>query len=453
MTILNTQEIIEQRAQSELPSAASLIARISVADRGQKIAFFGHFGRGNFGNESTLQAMLCNLRRAAPDAEFNCICTGPETVSVTYGISAEPSRSTIVKRWIPHNGAARWWRKLVVGIPSELYRWLSGPRILWGAEALIVPGTGVLTDAFTMLEWGPYDMFRWAVTAKLCRCKLLFVSIGAGPIYSRRGRILVKAALFLANFRSYRDESTLQYLKGIGFDTGADPIYPDLAFSLPESLAPRCQEKRGSRLVVGLGLMEYAGKYSIARPDNAVFSAYLEKLVEFVRWLLAHDYDVRLLIGDLADVSVTQEFRRLLKQRLVTYEEDRIIDEPVASVDDLLKQIAATDFVVATRFHNVLLSLMLNKPSVAISFHHKCSSLMSQMGLSEYCQDINGLNADRLIEQFCDLERNAETLKPLIKQKAQEFRKALDEQYEHIFKVLRPDCQNDGDSLKAMTTQ
>jgi polysaccharide pyruvyl transferase WcaK-like protein len=172
-----------------------------------------------------------------------------------------------------------------------------------------------------------------------------------------------------------------------------------------------------------------------------------------VKWLLAHNYDVRLLIGDRSDVPVIQEFRSLLKQRSVTYEEGRIIDEPVASVDDLLKQIAATDFVVATRFHNVLLSLLLNKPAIAISFHHKCSSLMSQMGLSEYCQDINRLNADRLIEQFCDLEKNAKTLKPLIKNKAEEFRRALDEQYDLIFRVLRPDCQNDGDSLKAMATQ
>jgi polysaccharide pyruvyl transferase WcaK-like protein len=456
MTTLNNAATIEQPAQSEPLSAASLIARTSAAaSEGQKIAFFGHFGRGNFGNESTLQAMLCYLRRLAPDAEFNCICTGPDTVSATYGINAEPSRSTVVKEWTLRNRAARWWRKLVVGIPSELYRWLKGPRTLWDTEALIVPGTGVLTDAFTLLEWGPYDMFRWAVTAKVCRCKLLFVSIGAGPIYSRAGRFFAKAALSLADFRSYRDESTLQYLKGIGFRTGDDddPVYPDLAFSLPESLVPRDRKKERRRLVVGLGLMEYAGKYSVARPNDAVYSAYLETLVEFVKWLLAHDYDVRLLIGDLADMSVTQEFRSLLKQRSVMHEEGRIIDEPVASVDDLLKQIAATDFVVATRFHNVLLSLMLNKPSIAISFHHKCSSLMSQMGLSQYCQDINRLNADRLIEQFCDLEKNAETLKPLIKHKAEEFRRALDEQYERIFRVLRSECQNDGDSLKAMTTR
>ena len=126
----------------------------------------------------------------------------------------------------------------------------------------------------------------------------------------------------------------------------------------------------------------------------------------------------------------------MLKLRSVTPEEGRIIDEPVASVDDLLKQLGSTDLVVATRFHNVLLSLLLNKPVLAISFHHKCSSLMRQMGLSKYCQDINRLNTEELIEQFCDLEKNAEWLKPLIKHKTDEFRTALNEQYSYIVEEI-----------------
>jgi hypothetical protein len=44
------------------------------------------------------------------------------------------------------------------------------------------------------------------------------------------------------------------------------------------------------------------------------------------------------------------------------------------------------------------------------------------------------MNADRLIEQFQDVERNAEKLKPLIRQKVEQSRKALDEQYSLIFK-------------------
>jgi len=440
MNELETLRTIEQPVKATSSSTASLAQRDSTAARGarSKIALFGHFGWGNFGNESTLQAMLYHLRRLAPDAEFNCICTGPETVAAGYNISAVPSKDVLVQPWALRDPLARWARKLVIGIPIEVYRWLKGFKSLWGTDALVVPGTGLLNDAYTLFHWGPYDLFRWAATAKLCRCNLLFISVGAGPVYSRIGRFLVKTALSLADFRSYRDESTLRYLKGIGFRAEQDRVYPDLAFSLPESLIPRGHDSKGHRLVVGLGLMEYAGKYSVEKPSDAIYAAYLETLVEFVKWLLAHEYNVRLLIGDLVDAPVTRHFKSLLKERSGWPEKGRIIDEPIASVEDLLSQLATTDLVVATRFHNVLLALLLNRPVISISFHHKCVSLMSQMGLSEYCQDINHLKPERLIEQFCQLEKNAASLRPMIRQKAEGCRKALDEQYHLILQNLGP---------------
>ena len=104
----------------------------------------------------------------------------------------------------------------------------------------------------------------------------------------------------------------------------------------------------------------------------------------FANWLLLQGYDIRLLIGDACDDQrVTQEFKLLLRTQVAAYDDDRIVDEPAHSTEQLLSQIAATDIVVATRFHNILLALLLNKPVVAISFHHKCASLMEQMGLSD----------------------------------------------------------------------
>ena len=123
----------------------------------------------------------------------------------------------------------------------------------------------------------------------------------------------------------------------------------------------------------------------------------------------------------------------LLKEQLSVCDEGHIINEPICSVEGLLSQIAATDVVVATRFHNVLLALLCDKPVISISFHHKCESLMSAMGLSEYCLDINDLTADRLIEEFRALQSNSDMIKPLIRAKAREFREALDEQYKFIF--------------------
>jgi polysaccharide pyruvyl transferase WcaK-like protein len=181
--------------------------------------------------------------------------------------------------------------------------------------------------------------------------------------------------------------------------------------------------------------MEFAGMYGVEKTTSIDYAAYLQTLVNFVAWLLTREYKVRLLIGDIMDTSATRKFSSLLNERL-TIQEDQVIDEPAESTEDLLQQLAATDFVVATRFHNILLALLLDKPVVAISFHHKCSSLMRQMGLSEYCQDIKHLRADRLIEQFRDMERNAERLKASIRRRTQECRTALDEQYDLIFRGM-----------------
>jgi polysaccharide pyruvyl transferase WcaK-like protein len=179
--------------------------------------------------------------------------------------------------------------------------------------------------------------------------------------------------------------------------------------------------------------MEYAGKYSVSRPSNKTYLAYLQNLAMVVKWWLAHEYDVRLLTGDLGDMHTRQEFRDLLGERLSVGDECHIIDKPVLSAENLMSQIAATDIVVATRFHNIVFALLCNKPVISISFHHKCDSLMNAMGLSRYCLDINDFNADMLIEKFCDVKANASMLKRSIRDKVGQFRNELDEQYAVIF--------------------
>jgi polysaccharide pyruvyl transferase WcaK-like protein len=228
----------------------------------------------------------------------------------------------------------------------------------------------------------------------------------------------------------------MKYLRDIGFPTNSDRVYPDLVFSLPQAVVLDHGTKQGKRPVVGIGLMEYAGKYSVEKPSNTTYLGYLENLVLLVNWLLGHGYDIRLLIGDAYDQPLTAEFKSLLTTRLAVFDDTHILHAPATSAEQLLAQLAGTDIVVATRFHNILLALLLNKPVISISFHHKCASLMEEMGLSAYCQDINHMNADRLIEQFQDVERNAEKLKPVIRQKVEESRKALDEQYSLILKCV-----------------
>jgi polysaccharide pyruvyl transferase WcaK-like protein len=400
----------------------------------RKICFYGLFGSINFGNEITLQTILHHLRRRLPEAKIACICTGPEALRASQKIETVPISPTFVKSGRLRPGLARLLRRVFVGVPCEIYHAF---KTLKGKDMLIIPGTGFLTDGYGLFAaWGPYKLFKWTLIAKLRGCQVLFVSVGAGPLYSTLGRIFVKSALSLADFRSYRDNASMAYLNGIGFATNTDRVYPDLVFSLPETTIPHNDDNRAGRPVVGLGLMIYAGKYSVERPSDRIYLEYLDNLVAFAGWLLARGYAIRLLIGEVSDRSALQDFKSRLKASFGTYDEERIIDQPALSAEQLLPQIAATDIVVATRFHNLLLALVLNKPVVAISFHHKCAALMSDMGLEEYCHDINHMNAARLIEQFQGVEKNAEKLKPVIRQKVEQLREALDEQYRIIFKTL-----------------
>jgi polysaccharide pyruvyl transferase WcaK-like protein len=399
----------------------------AVIRKKPKIAFFGNFGTQNFGNEATLQAIHFNLRRLMPEAEFACICTFPANVSAANGIAAFPISPPAVVAWEPKAHAARLIRRVVIGIPNELYRWYYAFMKLGSTDALIVPGTGLLMDSHDLLSWGPYGLFKWSVLAKMRGCKLLFVSVGVGPLNGRLGRFFAKMALGLADFRSYRDVSSLEYLKSIGFDVGSDHVYPDLVFSLPTVLIPRKSKSRERRPVVGLGLMHHDGMYGDITHDDETYRRYMDVLLESTKWLLDRGYDVKLLIGELRDPVF--EFTKLVNEKLPGLESTRILHTPVTSVEALLAQFADTDFVVVTRFHNIVFALLNDKPVVSISFHSKCASLMRDMGMPEYCLQIDHLERDQLIGKVLCVENNGREMSALIVNRKMDFRLSLDKQY------------------------
>ena len=401
--------------------------------RAPRIVFFGHFGSENSGNESTLLTAISRLRSVYPESEFLCVCTHADVVEKRYGIGAVPITTRSARIWDQAVPLSRRLAMPFVGLGAELAQYGRAYRTLGASDMLVIPGTGVVNDAYGLSAWGPYNLFKWVLTAKLRRRRVLFLSVGVGPLDRTAGRLLAKAALSLADYRSYRDHSSQDYLTAIGFEADRDPVYPDLVFGLPDALIPR-QRRRSDRArrLVGLGLMEYAGRYSSSDPRPETYAAYLESLAAFAAWLLEHDYDIRLLLGD-SDARAIEDFSCALRARIGSYDQLRVTVPRITSVQDLLAELAAADMVVATRFHNVLLSLVLSKPVIAISFHHKCSSLMRQMNLSEYCHDIDQMDGDRLIEQFQQLEHDRDAVLRTIARGVNEARARVDDQYDKLF--------------------
>jgi len=401
-----------------------------------KVALFGNFGSSNLGNEATLQALLHNLRLYRPDVELTCICLNPSQATTTHRVNATPISGGRVRSWTPRSAPSRLIRKVCIAVISEPYSWLKAFVTLRRTEMFIVPGTGLLTDAYGVFGAGPYSVFKWVLIAKARRCRILFLSIGAGPLHSFLGRRFVALALSLADVRSYRDEATKRYLRGISLKVdGDDLVYPDLVFSLPETSPPKRQSNGGGP-TVGLGIIESPGRYGAGGGvSDETHRAYLDALATFAVWLVDRGYAVRMLVGDGSDLHAKREFMDLLRARAPDAEQ-HFLDDPISSVDELRAQIATTDFVVASRFHNVVLSFVCGKPAICVSFHEKCDALMGVMGMDQYCLGMKSLAASDLIETFRLLEQDASRLELVTRQRTSAFRTALANQYDQAFAGL-----------------
>jgi polysaccharide pyruvyl transferase WcaK-like protein len=294
-------------------------------------------------------------------------------------------------------------------------------------------GTGMLGDHALL-----HDIFRWAIVAKLSRCKLMFVSVGGGPVRRPLNRWFLRAAVALADYRSYRDAASKECLAAMGAGVANDPVYPDLAFSLSKERL--CAD--GSSAVVGVGVMNWFGAlnwYGVSPTgkDAAAYRIYLDRVALLVVRLLERGHDVRILVGDTTyDEPVRRDLRKVLQERGVSFEDGRVTDEPAASVDDLLAQLAPLGLVISPRFHNLLLAMMLGKPVFAISYHMKFQPLMDGMGLGEFCQDIEHIDVDCLLGKVTVLRENAAEITLNTAREMEACRIALDDQYERILALL-----------------
>jgi polysaccharide pyruvyl transferase WcaK-like protein len=412
-----------------------------------RIALFGIFGVQNIGNECTLQAMLHGIRQRVPDADVYGISYEPADTTTRHNltsiaISARPSgHATGGARSRRLHSLMRPFRVFFHRVPAELSSWTNAVRLLRRTDVVFMTGTGMLTDYNTSSLGYPYDIWKWTIAARLAGCKVRFVGVGVGPIYTKLSRRFIKAALASADYRSYRDEPSRRRLQTIGFSSADDPLCPDLAFSLPAAILPTDDAEQRQHRVVGLGVINYYDRRAVGGVNRDVsYRLYLDKTCDFVRWLLSRGYRIRILQGDMRyDAKVRRDLRERLEGHGLTYQKAGIIDEDVSSVEDLLLQLAATDVVVSPRFHNLVLGLMLKKPVLGLSYDPKSDSLLQGVGLGDYCQPLGDLNLDLLKKQFFDLETHRDVIKSTIERRLEDYRQQLDVQYDKLLDGLHPD--------------
>lgn len=425
-----------------------------VTGRATRIGLLGPFGFGNLGDGAIQQAVIQNILRYVPNAEIVGFSLNPEDTERRHGIRSYPISRFSETRWMKPRGNAgylftlnriadrfrdsprpieRLFGKLALALPLEVLSALDASTTVAGTEYFLFSGGGQLDDYWGGPWHHPYTMLLWALIARLRGARVCFVSVGAGPIDHNLSRWLIRAALALSHYRSFRDEDSRRLIDSIGA-RHLGPVFPDLAHSLDLDRYLSVPQRRSGRTVVGIGPMVYFEDQGWPEQDLAIYHSYLAKLADLICWLLEHQDDVLLFTGEAVhDRRAIAALRAILAERGVAPDDPRVIVPHIASVDDLMFQLARIDFAIASRFHGVLLAQLLNKPVLALSYHPKIDHLMADMGQAAYSLPIDSFQPEVARELFEAMRADCQQIKQTMAARTRAYREALDEQYRALF--------------------
>lgn len=399
-----------------------------------RVGLFGLLGSGNSGNDASMETVLEYLRAAHPEAIVDAMSGGSaELVWAKYGIKSEPMFWS--QKFEQRKTAVPPVVLKVLGKGMDTVRTASWAR---RHDAVIVPGAGAFETTLPQRAWGfPYALFMLTLSGKTFGTKVALVSVGADVIGKRVTRWLSNSTARLAFYRSYRDSFSRDVMRRRGIDTSGDRVYPDLVFGVPTP-----PYTPGDPQIVGVGVMAYHGGNDDRKQADQIHTSYVEGLIGFTQWVIDSGYRVRLFGGDNKfDGEVAEQILAEVRRRRPDLDPSRITVEPAASYAELMRAVGPCGVVVATRYHNVMCALKLCKPTIALGYSRKFTSLMTDMGLADFIQSASSLDVDRLIGQFKEIQsRHAELQQEMADRNAAN-RQGLEDQFAVLSALLLPASQ------------
>jgi polysaccharide pyruvyl transferase WcaK-like protein len=247
----------------------------------------------------------------------------------------------------------------------------------------------------------------------------------------------LRIALSMADYRSCRDDASKKCVEQLGV-TKPTLVYPDLAYDMAVEEPSTKVRAESDRPVIGINAVPFSDSQAWVGGGALVYEAYILKLATFALWLISRGYAVTFFPTQLRlDPSVVNDLIRVTTELSETNLEKHLLKCQINSFDDLTKFICMTDMIVATRFHGVVFSYLLNKPVLGIAYALKTRELMAQMGQADYALDIFQIDVEMLKERFIALEARQREIKDEISRSLSIHRLALARQYEEVFGLIR----------------
>jgi polysaccharide pyruvyl transferase WcaK-like protein len=252
------------------------------------------------------------------------------------------------------------------------------------------------------------------------------------------GRYFAKLALKKAQYKSYRDETSREWIRRLGFPDEDIHVCPDLAFALDLPIPKSGDDNPAAEQIIGINPIPFDNeKYWVGASAKA-YKEFVSILAEFSLWLIERKYKVMLFPTQLTlDPPVINDIEAMVIRRGNQDASNRLSKVKVTSIDDLIRNISAMTLAVTCRYHGTVLSYAVGKPVLGIAYQAKTADLMREMGQESYALDIRNLKLSQMQERFKRLMDDIEEVTERIVTQRTGFRKSLSTQYDKILALLR----------------
>ncbi len=439
----------------------------------KSFALLSPSGWGNLGDAAIVDAVIEQIRLRCPDASIIGLTLNPDDTlrrhnipamtlrgfsSIGYG-NREPEPSAVsasISQALDRQAGSvpsstrlnhqrrgmkllldlitRPLRRPLYPLKKEFKHLVRSYRRLKSIDLLIVCGGGQLDDYWGG-AWGhPYVLFRWALLAKMTRTRMVILGVGTGTIQTALSRFFIRCSLRMAEFRSFRDAGSRDLVEAPRL-VGRDMIGPDLAFALnvDRYLASK---QASSSLHVAVSPMSYLDPRIWPEKDAVAYDRYVNLLADFLHYLVENKYRVSLFATDTADERTIVDVQKALSEKHPATA-GAVTSPEIGTVSGLMTLLGGVDLVVASRLHGVLLSCLMETPTLALSYDRKVSALMRDLNLATFCGDLSTANLSGVIALFQTTAANRDRIRTSLRDAVPACRRQLEDQFDRVLCAVR----------------
>ncbi|MEM8984545.1 MAG: polysaccharide pyruvyl transferase family protein [Pseudomonadota bacterium] len=432
---------------------------------GLHVGVFGHYGNGNLGDEAITEAATQSAFRLLDADKVTLFSIVPADSASRHNLDAypirrgrapvaagapksppstpmdpspSPSTPSALKRFLKRIPGLQWCvdtLQQLVALPSNVSaerKFLADSKqALSDVDVLLVCGSNQFLDNFGGV-WGfPYTIWKWARLCRATNTQLAFLSIGAGPITNPLSFWMIRKAIQLSIYHSYRDPGSLHLVESENANLGG-VIAPDLACNLifPEQRA----SSELDSLKIALNPMPVYGDYWFIR-DEQRYRAYLNKLADFAEHVAKRQCRLTLFPTQTRDRDAIRDLLEILRSRNTALA-DSISVADTQKTQDVMAVIQDADVIVPTRFHGAILGILGRRPVIGVCYQKKALEALAAAGQEQYALMLDDFDSSELNRLFDELVAEFATVQQQISSRADIVREEINEQYRQVRRRL-----------------